>query len=121
MSRATAAASKGGGRQQELAQLAAVFGDAVQDITGQLLVKGYSRDTELEADKKATVYLESSGYARSGLASYLRSLGGAGGKGGWFATHPSPEDRIKELGDLATGASPWRTLRADRFTRIVMR
>jgi predicted Zn-dependent protease len=116
---AQAAAAKGSARQQDLAQLATVFGDAVQDITGQLLVKGYSRETELEADKKATVYLQSSGYARAALASYLRSLGGAGGKGGWFATHPSPNDRIQELGDLATGASPWRPLRADRFGAIV--
>ncbi|MBI4586857.1 MAG: M48 family metalloprotease [Planctomycetes bacterium] len=111
----------GSAQSQQLAELTAVFGDAIQDITGDLLVKGYSRDLEFEADKIAMVYLKSSGYARAALASYLKKIGalGTGGKGGWFETHPSPQERIAELGDLAAATNPGRDLRRGRYGKTL--
>lgn len=110
-----------GSDSKQLVELTAVFGNAIQDITADLLVKGYSRETELEADKLATTLLQSSGYARGALASYLRNVGkeSAGGKGGWLATHPSPDDRIKELAELATGSSPGQPVRQQRFAKVL--
>jgi predicted Zn-dependent protease len=110
-----------GAKEQQVVELAGLLGDAVQDITTDLLVKGYSREQELEADRTAAQYLESSGYARAALESYLSRLAGegSGGGGGWFATHPSPQDRVAELGAAPGGLSPDRALRAQRFTALV--
>jgi len=110
-------AEQAGSQQKELAELARVFGDAIQDITTDLLVKGYSRDSELAADQTAAVYLRSSGYARAALVNYLEILakGGVGGKGGWFGTHPSPQERIAELSGLGPGDAPGRAARRNRF------
>ena len=105
--------------RQRLAELAAVFADAVQEVTTDLLVTGYSREQEYEADRMAAVYLRSSGYARGALADYLRNgeREGAGGRGGWFQTHPAPRNRVGALRHLARGASPARPLRRERFER----
>lgn len=104
---------------RELAELATVFADAVQEITTDLLVKGYSREQEYEADRGAALYLQSSGYAREALGDYLWRVDreGAGGRGGWFQTHPAPRDRLTALGQLARGGSPARALRRERFVR----
>lgn len=113
--------SGGNANQQQLAELTAAFGDTVQDIAGQLLVTGYSRDLELEADKAAAGYLQSSAYARSALASYLRGLAGEQKSegSGWFNTHPPANDRVSELGELATGEAPGRAVRKQRFLGIL--
>lgn len=113
------AAARGDARAQQIAELAEVFDDCIADITDELLVKGYSRDTELEADAAAVGYLRSSGYARAALKGYLATLGaaGMGGKGGWGATHPPPTDRIDALAalDLGPAAPPGRDERKGRF------
>ncbi|MBI4601114.1 MAG: M48 family metalloprotease [Planctomycetes bacterium] len=118
---AQVAGARGDADQKQLAELAGVFGNAIQDITGELLEKGYSRDLEFEADKEAAKYLASSAYARAALPSYLQVLEkeGAGGKGGWTATHPAPADRISELGDLVLGDSPGRSTRRQRFLKVL--
>jgi len=113
------AGASGDSQTKQLAELAASFGDAIQDITGELLEKGYSRDLEIEADKNAAKYLESSGYSRGALTAYLAVLEkeGEGGQGGWHATHPSPKDRIDTLQEegLAGGTTAGRDVRRERF------
>jgi predicted Zn-dependent protease len=113
--------ARGDAGTQQLAELTSTFANAVQDITGELLEKGYSRDLEIAADKEAAKYLQSSAYARGALASYLRSVAAekSGGEGGWTATHPSPEDRVDALGDLASGDAPGRPLRRQRFQKVL--
>jgi len=107
------------GESKQLVELTSVFGNAIGDITGTILTRGYSRESELEADQLATKLLDASGYARSALASYLRATGaekgGAGKGGGWTSTHPKPEDRIAELGDLGPAAVVGRDVRKQRF------
>jgi predicted Zn-dependent protease len=106
---------------QRLAEGAALLADTLQDITTTLLDKGYSRESEVAADKAAARYLESTAYARRALADYLRQIApeSHGGRGGWFATHPSPQDRVSQLGELAVGESPFRPLRRERFRGVV--
>jgi predicted Zn-dependent protease len=104
-----AAASKQGGNAQggNLVELTGLFASAIQDITSDLLVKGYSRETELDADHVGAKFLKQAGYSRTALASYLQRMGSEGGKGGWYGTHPTPKDRIAALGDVSaddTGA-----------------
>ncbi|MFN0060457.1 MAG: M48 family metalloprotease [Planctomycetota bacterium] len=116
------------GGEQQLAELAVVFADAIQDITSDLLVKGYTRETELEADKLALTLLQASGYARSGLKGYLEAMdassaGGskAGGGGGWYATHPTAEARIACLGAAGAANADGRETRRARFAATVKR
>jgi predicted Zn-dependent protease len=118
---ASDAASQGTAQQKQLADLTRLFGGAIQDITTDLLVKGYSRQSEADADKLAAQILQSSGYARGALASYLGGLdqSSAGGKGGWLATHPSPQERIASLGELAQGSSPGEPIRRERFRKLI--
>lgn len=97
------AAGTQGGDAKALAELTANFADAIQDITGELLVKGYSRKQELAADKTASDFLKNTGYSRPALTSYLGRLGAAGGTGGWGSTHPSARDRIEAIQPLVAG------------------
>lgn len=107
------------GESKQLVELTSVFGSAIGDVTGTLLTKGYSRESELEADQLATRLLEASGYARAALASYLRATEAekAGGEGGWASTHPKPGDRIAQLGDLGPANVVGRELRQKRFAQ----
>ena len=109
------------GDTRQLVELTSVFGDAIRDITSDLLVKGYSRDLEVEADLNAVKYLRSAGYSPGALKSYLSGIGEAGGKGGWFATHPSPSERIEEIddGDAPKGSASGRDVRKARFQKIL--
>lgn len=110
-----------GSDSKDLVELTSAFGNTISDITGDLLVKGYSRETEVEADKLAVTLMKSSGYARAALASYLKRVGEehSGGEGGWSSTHPKPADRIAQLGDVGTGAALGRDVRKRRFAQVV--
>ena len=94
-------AREGGSQNAQAVELAGLLASGVTDITSTLLDTGYSRKQEIAADALAAEYLKASGHSRAALASYLKRLGGGGGDGGWLATHPPAEDRIKELGALA--------------------
>jgi predicted Zn-dependent protease len=116
-----AASSQAGSMVQ---QLTATFSDSIDDISKTLLVKGYSRSQEYEADEYAEVLLKRSGYNKGSLHSMLTALENAskgGTKGGWTSTHPKPTDRIDELGSSATAsaATPAQLERAKRFQQNV--
>lgn len=118
-----AEAAGGDGATKELVELTAVFADAVQEVTTELLVKGYSRELEVEADAQATIYLKSSGYTVGALVDYLRVLEstGEGGEGGWRATHPPPSDRIAALTEagISLASTPGRKVRKARFAAVL--
>ncbi len=77
-------------------QLLDSFGKAVEDIYNALLVAGYSKDQEFEADREAVIILERAGYQPEALKNALMLIDRNKSSGGWFSTHPSPADRIKE-------------------------
>lgn len=116
-----AASSQGGSM---VSQLTATFGDSIDDISKTLLVKGYSRSQEYEADEYAEILMKRSGYNTGSLLTMLNALDAAskgGTKGGWTSTHPKPEDRIDELGSSvkSAAATPGQLERAKRFQQNV--
>ena len=82
-----------------LGKLSEVFDGAMDDMTDALLVKGYSRDTEYEADAVGLAIMIKAGYDPKAFVSYLGKLEKtqATGSGGLSATHPKAADRIKKL------------------------
>lgn len=105
--------------QQALGSLTEVFDGAMDDMLDSLLVKGYSRDTEFEADDLGLQIMTRAGYDPRALVRYLQTLErtqGAG-SGGFSATHPKASDRIAEIGErlAKVPAVTVPTARTERF------
>jgi beta-barrel assembly-enhancing protease len=85
--------------EKALGELTEVFDNALDDMLDSLLVKGYSRDTEFEADEIAIEILARAGYEPHAFISYLETLDATQdtGSGGFSSTHPSARDRIAKL------------------------
>jgi predicted Zn-dependent protease len=94
----TEAARKYG--SEELAQLTTAFEGALGDIVETLVVRGYDRKYEYEADDLAVEFDAAVGYAPKGLTDFLQTMvsdaTAASGKG-WFKTHPSAADRLQKV------------------------
>lgn len=74
------------------------FEAAVDDIVNSLLVNGYSRDQEYEADALALEILNRSGYIPIALGAALTEIKHSNhSDGGWFSTHPTPDERLAKL------------------------
>lgn len=71
----------------------------VANIAANLLVAGYSRDMERQADILGTKLLATERYAADGLHNLMATLEQEYGNRGvtWFASHPNPGDRISYL------------------------
>lgn len=83
----------------EVAQLTSVFDGTLDDIVNKLVVSGYSRGQEEEADREALRILYKAGYNPQGLLEFLKVLmeGEEKGKGkGFYSTHPPTEKRLKK-------------------------
>lgn len=76
---------------------------AFTPIVGQLLANGYSRGEETEADSHGVEILRRAGYNGRALMvntlTWLKQASGDDG-GGFFATHPSTDDRIAAVSRL---------------------
>lgn len=109
----------------QLSQLTSLFGDSIDDVTETLLTKGYSKSQEYDADEYAAELLERAGYNPGALLTMLSRVAESGqsaGSGGWFSTHPDPEDRKDEVeGSVGKGYAfaEAQKLRAERFRRAV--
>ncbi len=89
------AARKAGGAQ--FAQLVSVFQGSVDDVTKTLLVNGYGREQEAQADLSALNFLQRLGYNPYALTDTLDRMAGeqkGGSKQGIFATHPGMSQRV---------------------------
>lgn len=78
----------GGGLTGTLAQLGIGLG------LNSVFLK-YSRSAETQADVGAVQLMRRAGYNPQGLVSFMQSLGNRGG--GFFASHPSPSNRIGRI------------------------
>ncbi len=109
---------------QNLAQLTQVFEGSVGDVVNTLVVSGYSREQERQADLAAITILGRVGYnpyALVDMLTVMKSQLKAGGAG-FGKTHPDPQERIDAV-KLSAGspgkASPPATTRQQRFERAL--
>lgn len=95
-----------------VAALSGAFSGSVGDITKTLMVNGYSRGQEGEADAEAAAILRRVGYDPQALAQVLAVMGQRYRPGGldFAKTHPDPQDRIaalrEKIGSSAAAAAP---------------
>lgn len=103
-----------------LSQATELFSDSVNEISETLITSGYSRSQEYRADEYAAVLLKRAGYDSESLSQVLTRLQQLEGQatGGWYNTHPDPEDRLDELDDSGatrTQLTENRSMRKARF------
>jgi len=110
-----------GGNAKELANM---LGDSVNEIITTLMINGFSKSQEFEADATAISLLAAAGYKPSSINEVLETLKQKqhGGKG-FGKTHPSPAERIaavnKNLGKY--NVEDTASFRAKRFSDITSR
>ena len=107
---------------QQVSQLTSAFEGAVDDVVNKLVVNGYSRDKEYEADKFGAQYAKAAHYDPGALQTFLARMEKAEGghAGGMFKTHPAPAKREAELGSLSPAPGYQRSSeRGRRFTQAV--
>ena len=117
----TALAIKGAKKygDEDLAKLTETFEGSISDITKTLIVNGYSRSFENQADLAAISILQRTGYNPNGLVMMLNQMKIQlkPGRQDFAATHPSPDSRLAEIqpyvGKYSAVKSP--QARQDRF------
>lgn len=106
----------------QLDSLVNLFEGTIDDVFQTLVVRGYGRADEYEADKLGIACLEASGYDPIEFQNLLEILKAAQSpeSGGIFSTHPNLTDRIaKAKMDLKVAeGSPLPPERSARFKRI---
>lgn len=108
---------------RDLAQLTQAFEGSVGDVVNTLVVSGYSRAQERQADEAALTILRRVGYQPYALVEMLTVMQGqlkAGGPG-FGKTHPDPQDRINAVRTMAgsPGGTPSPSVRQTRFERAL--
>jgi predicted Zn-dependent protease len=107
---------------EQVSKLAGVFEGAVDDVVKNLVVNGYSRDKEYEADEFAAKYARAANYDPRALKTFLSRMGSHAASGGVFKTHPAAGQRAAELGSVAPSsdhrASPARDQRFAAAMRL---
>lgn len=106
---------------QQVTALTTAFEGAVEDVVNKLVVNGYSRDKEYEADKFGAQYARDAHYDPAALKSFLARLEKAeGAGGGMFKTHPAAAKREAELGSPSPARGYKRSSeRGRRFSAAV--
>ena len=109
--------------EAQLGTLTKAFEGAMDDMIDGMVVKGYSRDTEFEADRVGIKILADAGYDPQAFLRLLETLEKkqGGGKGGFSATHPSAKDRIAKLETEAAKLERRKVpkVRVERFKNAV--
>jgi predicted Zn-dependent protease len=84
-------------REASLSERKTLFDNAVRDMVTTLIVKGYTREQEFQADIYAIRLLALAGYSPASLLDVLGILQRTAGTGGFNNTHPSPAQRINNV------------------------
>ncbi|QDV08831.1 TPR repeat-containing protein YfgC precursor [Planctomycetes bacterium Poly30] len=95
-------AALGGGDGAQLAVMAGSLAANLGSLT-------FGRDAELEADRRGLLYMATAGYdPRAAVAFWQRMQAASGGQAPpeWLSTHPSNENRIKQIQSLLPEAIP---------------
>lgn len=100
----------------EVSGLLNAFSGSITDVTKTLVVNGYSRSYEREADKAAVRILTRVGYNKAAIATMLQEMDKRLKPGGMdFAkTHPAPSDRLSDVG-VAAAEYPVPEPRQERY------
>ena len=115
----TASAASG---SADAAKLTQAFGGSVDDVVNKLVVSGYGRDQEFEADKQGVVFARNANYHPKALARVLSRMSDAAVRWGFYKNHPGQNQRLEQLGKLDLSPSPnFRTSQARRarFARVM--
>jgi len=108
----------------EVAQLTEAFDGTINDIVNKMVVSGYSRSQEFDADEEALRVLYRAGYDPAGLPRFLENLAAHKKKNagvGFYKTHPPAEDRLKKAEKIIKEESlngkedPARTARFKKY------
>lgn len=104
---------------EQLAQLTTAFEGSIGDITGTMMNSGYARKQENQADESAVRILKATGYDPRALPRVLNEMQKQlkPERHDFAATHPPPQDRIKDLQKLI-GSAPSVTIPAVRQQRF---
>ncbi|MEK7389147.1 MAG: M48 family metalloprotease [Elusimicrobiota bacterium] len=105
----------------QLTQLTTAFEGAVDDVVNKLVVNGYSRDKEYEADHSGALYAKNASYDPGAMRSFLERVAQVESSGmSLFKTHPPAGKRMAELRAVDPSASYRRsTERERRFSAAV--
>ncbi|MBU1344291.1 MAG: M48 family metalloprotease [Proteobacteria bacterium] len=95
---------------KEISALTQTFEESISDITNTLIVNGYSRIQEKEADLAAVEILNRVGYSPHGLIAMLNQMQTRlkPGTSDFARTHPLPEDRIQALEPVLGSFAPYQ-------------
>lgn len=97
------------------------FRSSVSGIVETMVKGGYSREQEFAADREAVAILAAAGYNPRGLLEILEVLqrSQTNYRGGFFATHPTPADRIGNVEEAVrlNQVPDTTSYRRTRFTR----
>ena len=107
---------------KDTAKLVTLFEGSIDDVVKTLVVNGYGRQQEKDADTAALGYLAAAGYDPQGLTGYLSRLdqAGKGSKGGIMKTHPGTDERLENVRQVKTAAvtTSAQPKRTKRFAEI---
>jgi len=92
----------------QVSQLVRIFEGSVEDVFKTLVVNGYGRSQEYQADETALRYLSRAGYNPASLRDFLLALAAQDTttSGGILKTHPGTAERIENVNAYAT--SSWK-------------
>lgn len=100
-----------------------IFEDAIEDTVKTIVVNGYSRSAEENADREAVSVLAGSGYNPVALATLLNRMTSRGeGNAVALRTHPSTSDRLARVKSLVVEApaGSGEQDRARRFQKVAL-
>lgn len=104
-----------------LGQLVAQFEGAIDDVFKTVIVNGYSRAAEENADTAGVAMLRLAGYNPAAMPAILTAMSSKGGSGGILGTHPTVTDRLNNIKSISQEANtqmePARTKRLQAFVK----
>jgi predicted Zn-dependent protease len=84
-------------RSASLSERKTLFDNAVRDMVTTLIVNGYNREQEFQADIYAVKLLALAGYSPASLVDVLAILQKTTAPGGFNGTHPAPAQRLSNV------------------------
>jgi predicted Zn-dependent protease len=84
-------------REASLSERKTLFDNAVRDMVTTLIINGYTREQEFQADIYAAKLLTLAGYSPASLVEVLTILQKTTAPGGFNNTHPAPAQRIANI------------------------